>query len=59
MIVNDLKTLRCSILPDQAELPLIVNPDAVLSNPGSFECFQSSPALRPGSGVGGADDLIC
>jgi hypothetical protein len=40
MIVDDLNTVRGSILPYEAEPPLIVNTDAVLSNPIPFECLQ-------------------
>jgi hypothetical protein len=40
MIVDDLDTVCGATLPDEAEPPSIVNPDAVLSNPVAFERLQ-------------------
>ena len=47
MIVDDLDFVRGSILPDKAEPPLIVDPDAVLSDPVAFQGLQAIAWRHP------------
>jgi hypothetical protein len=40
MVVHDFDVIRIAIAPDEAEPPLVVDPDAVLSDPIAREGFQ-------------------
>jgi len=41
MIIHNFNLLRISIVPDETNPPLIIDPDAVLTGAGSFERFQA------------------
>ncbi len=43
MIIDDLNLVRISVLPDETDSVLIVDSDAVLSHPLSFQAFQVIP----------------
>ncbi len=40
MVVHDLNVIRIAIAPDEAQPPLVVDPDAVLSDPIACESLQ-------------------
>jgi hypothetical protein len=44
VIVANFNTIHASLVPDKTHAPLIVNPDAVLSNPIAYQRFQ--PVIR-------------
>lgn len=46
IIVCDLDIMRVALLPDEAQTPLIIDADAVLTHSVVFKCFQSV-ARRP------------
>jgi hypothetical protein len=53
VVVDDLHVLG-SVVPDEADTPLIVDPDGMLAFPSSFEGFQTIPGggeLRSASRV--------
>jgi hypothetical protein len=45
VVVDDLHVLG-SVVPDEADTPLIVDPDGMLAFPSSFEGFQTIPGWR-------------
>ena len=47
MIVDDLDGTRITIHPDEADTPLIIDPNARLSGSSSFEPFQPIPWRVP------------
>lgn len=47
MIVNDLDLMRIARIPDEADPPLIVDPDAVLPSSISLQFLQPIPERNP------------
>jgi hypothetical protein len=47
VIVDDFDVLGAFILPDEADAPLVIDPDAVLSRSVSEELFQVIPWITP------------
>jgi hypothetical protein len=41
MVINNLDRMSAAILPDEADAPLIVDSDAVLTRPVSFQTLKS------------------
>lgn len=41
MIIRNFYTLGSAILPEEADAPLIVDPNAVLAEPIPFQCLQT------------------
>jgi hypothetical protein len=41
MVINNLDRMSAAILPDEADAPLIVDSDAVLTSPVSFQTLKS------------------
>ena len=46
MVIDNLDHLRATILPDEADAPLIVDPDAVLSPAIASECLEPVAGRR-------------
>ena len=43
MVVHDFNVLGVAIHPYEADSPLIVDPDAVLSTAAALQCFERTP----------------
>lgn len=43
VVVDDLRVVRVAVLPDEAEAPLVIDPDRVLAPPVPFERLQAMP----------------
>ena len=59
MIIANLNVVRVTILPDEADPPLVVDPYAVLTFPTSFQLFEAITREDPQVGQGGSSvDLL-
>jgi hypothetical protein len=47
VIVNDLDVVRIPVLPAEADPPLIIDADAVLTSPIPFELLEAVPGRHP------------